>query len=69
MAGEEVIAARGIHHAAARLARGVERFLKRRRVVGLAVTFGAEIANGVLVRIGPGDRHDSGAQQDREWRG
>ena len=49
--GEEVIATRGIDDAASGLPRRVEGLLKGRRVVRLAVTLGAEIADGVGVSI------------------
>ena len=62
VAGEEVVAARGIDHAATALPRRVERLLKGRRVVGLAVALGAEIADGVRVSI----RRSAGCRRQQE---
>ena len=51
MAGEKVIATRGIDHAAARLGCRIERFLKRRSVIGLAVALRAKVTNGMKIGI------------------
>ena len=64
--GEEVIAARGIDHAATGLPGRVERLLKSRGVVGLAVGLGAEIADRIKVGIGGCGKDLPGEEEGQE---
>jgi len=65
VAGKEVDAARGEHDSTACRRHGIQGLLKSARVVGFAITFGAELANGNLVRHG-GECEPGGSQERGE---